>query len=173
MSGDEEFISLVTESQGWLYGHILAALANRDAANEVLQETNLVIWRKASEFEIGTNFHAWAMRIANFQVMAFRQKRMRDHIVFDQDLIEVICSRSQQRVPSYEEKMKLLARCLDRLSEHSRELVLRRYLRGESLKAIAEDLNKKQNAIGQLMFRIKGKLVRCVSHQPVGEHHAG
>lgn len=165
MNEEDEFLSLITESQGWLYGYILGMLANHDAANEVLQEANVVIWRKASEFQLGTSFHSWAIRIANFQVMAYRQKRMKDRLVFDHDLLELIGKRVHERMVDYEEKMSQLQNCLEELPERSRDVVKRRYFDGDSLKKIACDLNRNQNAIGQLIFRIKNKLIECVSLQ--------
>ncbi len=165
MNEEDEFLSLITESQGWLYGYILGLLANHDAANEVLQETNIVIWRKASEFQLGTSFHSWAIRIAHFQVMAYRQKRKKDRLVFDHDLLELIGKRVQERMDDYEEKMSQLQSCLDELPERSRDVVRRRYFDGDSLKKIAFDLDRNQNAIGQLIFRIKNKLIECVSLQ--------
>nr|ADY60575.1 RNA polymerase, sigma-24 subunit, ECF subfamily [Rubinisphaera brasiliensis DSM 5305] len=171
MNTSDEFLQLITECQGWLYGYLLGSLANHDAANEVLQETNLVMWRKSAEFEVGTNFHAWAIRIANFQVMAYRQKQMKDRLVFDHDLVELIGKQFQKRIPGYEEKVSLLAKCLNKLPEHYREIVHRRYLKGESLKTIAVDLKKQSNAIGQLLFRIKNKLVECVKKQNRGALH--
>jgi len=171
MNTSDEFLQLITECQGWLYGYLLSSLANHDAANEVLQETNLVMWRKSAEFEIGTNFHAWAIRIASFQVMAFRQKQIKDRLVFDQELVELIGKRFQKRIPGYEEKASRLARCIEKLPEHYRDVVHRRYLNGESLKTIATDLKKQRNAIGQLLFRIKSKLIECVGKQNRGAVH--
>ena len=66
----ENFVRLLIEAQGSLYAFILTLLANADTAKDVLQETNLVLWRKNEEFEAGTHFFAWARRIAEFQVMA-------------------------------------------------------------------------------------------------------
>ena len=65
----EAFVQLMTEHQGRLYAYVLSLLGDPDQANDVLQETNLVLWRNAGEFQMGSNFRAWAFRIAHFQVM--------------------------------------------------------------------------------------------------------
>ena len=69
-----EFVSLLTGHQRKLYSFILSLLRNPSDADDVLQETNLVLWQKCNEFEPGTNFGAWAFRVAQFQVMAHRKK---------------------------------------------------------------------------------------------------
>jgi DNA-directed RNA polymerase specialized sigma24 family protein len=66
MNESEEFLRLLTDSQGRLFAYFAAALGDFDRANEVLQETNLVMWRKSGEFEMGSNFNAWSYRIAYF-----------------------------------------------------------------------------------------------------------
>ena len=71
---DEEFVSMLTEAQQRLYGFILKRLVDQDQSNEVLQLTNIVLCRKANDFEKGTNFMAWALTVANFQILSFRKK---------------------------------------------------------------------------------------------------
>jgi DNA-directed RNA polymerase specialized sigma24 family protein len=46
-------------------------------ARDVLLETNLVLWQKIGEFEPGSNFGAWARKIAYFQALAFLRDRKR------------------------------------------------------------------------------------------------
>lgn len=66
----ELFIRSLTESQSRLYGHIYSLRGNHHAAAEVLQETNLVLWRKLDEFRAGSDFIPWAFGVARFQVLA-------------------------------------------------------------------------------------------------------
>lgn len=163
MNKSEVFVELITNCQGRLFSFIAAALGNADIANEVLQETNLVIWRKSADFEIGSNFDAWVFRIASFQVMAYRQRQIRDKLMFDQDLVEKITHQSELRSEHYETRMTQLSRCIEKLPDRSREVIRRRYSGGQSLQEIADDIEQTQNAVGQLLFRVKRKLIECVS----------
>ena len=47
----EQFVERLGSCQDRLFAYILMLLSNRDAALDVLQETNLVLWRKAAEFD--------------------------------------------------------------------------------------------------------------------------
>ena len=98
-----------------LFAKIAAAMGDLDLANEVLQETNLVMWRKSDEFEIGSNFNAWSYRIANFQIMSHRQRRLREKLLFDQELVEKITQRAQDRSESYALRMRQLDRCIGKM----------------------------------------------------------
>lgn len=48
----EAFVQLMTAHQGRLYGYILSLLGDVDQANDVLQESNVVLWRNAAEFQL-------------------------------------------------------------------------------------------------------------------------
>ena len=81
MSGPEqnaaEHVRLITEYQPALYAYILTLHPDRVNAQDILQETNLVLWQKAGELRGGTNFKAWAFRIAYFQTLAQLKRRKR------------------------------------------------------------------------------------------------
>ena len=49
----EQFVQLLTENQNRIYGYIYSLLGNFERSADVLQETNLVLWRKNSEFRMG------------------------------------------------------------------------------------------------------------------------
>lgn len=78
----EDLVVEITPIQPRLYGNILKRLADHEQALEVLQSTNLVLCRKAGEFQKGSSFAAWAFMIAKFQVMAWRKSESRSRLVF-------------------------------------------------------------------------------------------
>ena len=86
-----------------MFAYIFSLLGNRTQAEDVMQETNAILWRKAHEFKLGTNFGAWMLRVAYFQVMAHRRKITRDRHVFDDDFIADISDDAQQQSESHEE----------------------------------------------------------------------
>lgn len=163
MNESDEFLQLLTESQGRLFAYLAAALGDADRANEVLQETNLVMWRKSDEFEMGSSFSAWSFRIASFQLMTHRQRQLREKLLFDQQLVEQIAQRAQQRSELYATRMKRLDGCISKLPDRYRDVITRRYHNGESLKEIAAELQQTPNSVGQLLFRVKKKLIDCVT----------
>ncbi|MEO0446823.1 MAG: sigma factor, partial [Verrucomicrobiota bacterium] len=55
-----EFIDLLTRAQSAVFGYIMSLCQDHSRAHDLLQETNLTMWKKAENFEPGTNFNAWA-----------------------------------------------------------------------------------------------------------------
>ncbi len=164
----DAFVRLMAEHQGRLYAYILSLLGDPDAANDVLQEANIVLWRDAAEFRMGSNFKAWAFRVAHFQVMAFRQRRIRDRLVFEDDLLDALSHGAHEADEVFASRQERLSGCLDKLQPAHRELVRRRYAEGQSVQAIAQDRGMTANAAMQALFRIRQALMNCVARYAEG-----
>ena len=160
----QEYEKLLRENQGPLLNYILAKVADPFVSKDILQETNLVIWRKIEDFEQGTHFMAWARTIAHFQVKAYFARVRRDRLVFEEDPEELLPD-PHDTVDSYSLHRSILSICLQKLATEEQELIKMRYLDNGNVADIAEDLKKTPNAISQSLFRIKEKLIQCVRHQ--------
>ena len=158
----DRFVELMTAHQGRLFAFVLSLLGNRDAANEVLQETNVVLWKQWREFEPGTNFKAWAFRIAHFQTMAYRQRRLRDRLQFDDNLVGRLAIEAKQHNELWQQRSERLAACLERLNPRHRRVLHLRYVEGLSVAEVAERLKRSANAVSQLLFRVRERLIDCV-----------
>jgi RNA polymerase sigma factor (sigma-70 family) len=86
----DEFILLLTQAQPTIHACIFALLPDRVAAQDLLQETNLTLWHKANDFEIGTIFNAWATRIARYHVLNYRRKINHERRLFDDAMLEAL-----------------------------------------------------------------------------------
>ena len=73
----DEFAGLVRLHTGQVLAYINALVLDWNNADNLFQETCLVLWQKFDEFRPGTNFLAWALHIANFKVMKFRTQESR------------------------------------------------------------------------------------------------
>jgi RNA polymerase sigma-70 factor, ECF subfamily len=158
----EELVTLMTEYQGRLYVYILSLIGDANAANDVLQETNVVLWKESRQFEPGTNFKAWAFRIAHFQCMAHRQRRLRDRIIFSDEVVAALAVEAKELDDTYEERASALGRCLEKIHARSREALRLRYAEELAVKDMAEKMNRTSNAISQLLFRARHWLIECV-----------
>jgi RNA polymerase sigma-70 factor (ECF subfamily) len=158
----EAIVQLLTENQQRLYVYILSLVGNPTDADEVLQNTNLVLWRKASEFQIDASFIAWACRVAYFEVLAFRKQRGRSRLNFDQELLETLAQEAAERSGEFDARRRALAKCLEKLSERDRDLVIRRYREGGSAPAIAAEIGRTVQAVYQALHRVRTNLLECI-----------
>jgi RNA polymerase sigma-70 factor (ECF subfamily) len=158
----DSFVELMTQFQGRLYVYILSLIGDPDAANDVLQEANIVLWKESRQYAAGTNFKAWAFRIAHFQCMAYRQRRLRDKVVFSDEVVARLAIESKELDASYEQRAANLGRCLEQIQPRSREALRLRYAEGIAVKDMAMKMNATSNAVSQLLFRARQWLAECV-----------
>jgi RNA polymerase sigma-70 factor, ECF subfamily len=158
----EQFVQQLTLQQRRLYGYILTLMGGSSDADEVLQETNLTLWRKSAEFQPGTNFGAWAFRTAYFEVLAFRKRTARDRLSFEPEVIERLADESLSIMEQFESRREALSACLAKLRERDRELLLLRYRADTPVEAIAEQVGRSVQAVYQALYRIRGSLSLCM-----------
>ena len=158
----DAYAALVEEHQPMLRGFILSLVGDPHAAADIQQETNLVLWRKASDFEMGTSFKSWAFRIAHFQTLAYRQRLQRNRIILDDELISTMAEEAEEEPAYPEEETRRLNLCLSKLPDRQREAIKRRYLHAESVPLISGELGIPANAVSQLLHRARTNLARCM-----------
>ena len=158
-----EFAELLREAHRELFGFIFAMLQNRADAEDVYQQTAVVLWRKFSTFEPGTNFVAWAIRVAQFEIKDYVKSRRRRKVFFNDELLEAIAVRYQAESNDVRERrLEALAKCVDKLSERDRRLLSRCYAVERDFRKIARAEGKTIGAIYQAICRIRKALYQCV-----------
>lgn len=141
--------------------------------DDILQNTNRVMWREAETFKQGTNFRAWAFQIARYQVLQFREKQQREGLMipFSEELIESLVVLAGEKESAYERRRQFLKMCLDKMPDRQREVIEKRYFEKLSVQRISEILEIKPNAVSQLLFRGRENLLHCIESQMPGESH--
>ena len=158
-----DFARQITENQQRLYGYIRSLVGNSAWSWDVLQETNLIIWEKQASFTPGTNFQAWAFRIAKFQVLAFLRDRKREpFMLLTPDLVELLNDDAEEMADLQVERLQALAHCRQNLSDSSRRLLQLFYEEGRSINSIAELLGQSPSAVKQAIYRTRRSLMECI-----------
>lgn len=152
----------IVEVQRRLYAFILTLAPRRSEADDVLQETNVVLWAKRSEFTPGTNFWAWASRIAYLQVLALRKRQGRDRHQFDDLLIQELAAAAPD---DFEARQQAMDQCLETLRPVDRELLDLRYRQNLQAPEIAALQSRSVNAVYQVLFRVRANLLRCIEQR--------
>jgi RNA polymerase sigma-70 factor (ECF subfamily) len=168
----DEFVQLFTKWQRRLFLFILAQAPNPVEAEEILQETNLVIWRKSHTYREGTNFYAWCCRIGVLEVLKFRDRRRRHAAILSEAFVEAIAREAEESVESLEERRRALLACLARLVPADRELIRQRYAPGATGKSVARQLGRPANSVYQSLSRIRRTLLDCIKRRLAAEAQA-
>lgn len=157
-----EFVYLLTKHERRIYGYILSLVPHWNDADEILQETNLRLWDEFDKFRPGTDFNAWALRVAYFQVLTWRKQRSRHKLVFDDSLIEQIHETQEASSELIEARREALRTCLESVNEDSRVILSKYYSDGERAAAIAQAMNRSAQSVYKGLQRLRASLHRCV-----------
>ena len=164
MELSDEFVLDLTQCQQRLYGYIFRRVANREQAREVLQQTNLMLCRKANDFEPGTNFNAWAITVAHYQVLSYRKTQARDRLVFTDEVFAVVAEREDEK-EMREKALRYLRSCLEAMSSENQLVIKLRYEGGFAMEQIAMKVGKKVGAVRVKLHRLRCRLRDCVQNQ--------
>ena len=159
----KRLLALMTRHQRQIFAYIYTLVPNRYDAEDLLQETCVVICEKFHEFEEGTDFVAWACQIAYWRIRYARQKFARSKVVFDQDIVDAVAQTAGTMVDELDDRHVALATCLQRLPARDRELLLVRYEPGAGVEEAARRSGRTLQTAYKALARLRKLLLDCVS----------
>lgn len=161
----DRYVILLTAMQSRLYAYVLSLLGDKEQAADVLQETNLTLWRKAAEYDHAREFAPWAYRVAHFEVLAYRKKLGRERLVFDDDILASLNVCAADRGESFATRLSSLQDCMKELPEPQHGMIRHHYGEAQSIKKIAELRGMSAGAVAQSLFRARITLMKCIERE--------
>lgn len=157
----EEFARLFSRNARRIYGFIMTLVFNHHDAEEVFQNTNVVLWNKFADFRPGSNFFAWASRIAYFEVLSLMKHQRRSR-TFSDEALELLANEAVALSDTSSDRVAALDDCLSRLTAADRELLEERYYYQRPPKQIAANHSRSVHSIYRALNRIHNLLLNCV-----------
>jgi RNA polymerase sigma-70 factor (ECF subfamily) len=165
----EQFVQQLTENQNRLYGYVYSLLGDHSRAADVVQETNMVLWRKLDEFQPGKPFLPWAFAIARFQVLAHLRDHKRDRLLLDADLAETLSSEVQRQASQIDSLREALRPCIGLLTRGNQQLIENRYFRAMSIAEVADAIEQSVGSVKVALLRVRRQLAACVQKRLTAE----
>lgn len=160
----QEFDALLADAQPRLRGYVASILGAWSDVDDIVQEANLVMVIKRDDFEAGTNFIAWAFRIAYFKATTWRRDRMREgRVVLSEAAFQNVAAHAEAHFTDRTPVVDVLAKCLKLLPPHERNLVNAKYVDHRSLVELATARGCSANSLHKAISRIRLALRKCVS----------
>ncbi|MDP3071782.1 MAG: sigma-70 family RNA polymerase sigma factor [Opitutaceae bacterium] len=161
----KRLMALMTRHQRQIFAYIYTLVPDRHDAEDLLQETSLVICEKFDQFKSGTDFVAWACQIAWWRVRYSRQKFARSKVVFDDEVLASVANTVSTMREELDARHEALAACLQKLPARDRELVLTRYEPGCGVAEAAQRSGRSMDAAYKALNRLRKLLHDCVTHE--------
>ena len=157
----EEFARLFSGNARRIYGFIMTLVFSHQDAEEVFQNTSVVLWNKFGEFQSGTNFFAWASRVAYYEVLNFMKQRRRSGMLSDESM-EALAQEAIALSDESSARQEALEDCVTRLTATDRDLLHARYYCQRPPKQIAAMQSRSVDSVYRALSRIHNMLLHCV-----------
>ncbi|NDH95147.1 MAG: sigma-70 family RNA polymerase sigma factor [Planctomycetia bacterium] len=163
MPVSNDFVARLTKSQRQLHAFIFSLVWNPADADDILQETNLVLLQKAEAFDGSRDFLPWALQFARFQTLAALKRQQRLRLVFDDALARTLADEATAAEPVLDARRLALATCLQKLPRDQRDLLVKRYEPAASVAGLAAAIRVTPKALSDRLRRIRQVLLECVT----------
>jgi RNA polymerase sigma-70 factor (ECF subfamily) len=167
--GTAEFLRLYSAHQSRIFAYIFTLLPNWHDSEEVFQEMSVVLWRAFDSFKPGTDFRAWAFRVAFNQVLTYRKRSKRTATLPGPEVMEAIAGEMSRDSAALDAQLAALAGCVEKLPPHSREILDRCYQQGARTRQVAQELGRPEGTIYKSLTRIRQWLFDCIQKTVAAE----
>ena len=161
-SKNNDFFKLLMKNQKAIYSYILSMVHNCSDADDIMQETMSLMWERFEQFQPGTNFGAWGVKIARFKTLSFLRKNRRNEEMFDESLMERIEDCHGRKITQMNTRLVALQGCLKKLNGRDRKLIGILYDEGLKITELAMRVNRPVQGLYKVMARIHTSIRRCV-----------
>ncbi len=161
----EEFVALFVRHEAAIHSFVLTLLPDLAAAEDVVQQASMTMWRRFDQYQPGTSFRNWAFQVAKFTAMNHITKLRRDRHVFSERLLEMLAEQATRRSDHLDDQRRALAFCIERLGEDDRKTLAGCYQESGTIKNFAEAVGQTPNAIYKRLNRIRAALLNCIERR--------
>jgi RNA polymerase sigma-70 factor, ECF subfamily len=159
------FIAALTRHQPALEAFCHAQLAIRQDAQEALQATCVKLWEKSGDWDPETEFLPWAFAVARFTILSQVRDRMRDRLVFDEDVMLAMATETETAASQFEDRREALGNCMRKLKPDQRDLLQGHYLAGRTVRELSGATGRSESAVKMILLRLREQLGDCIERQ--------
>ena len=158
-----EFAALLRDNQSRLYGYIHALVRDLDDADDLFQQTTIILWNKFGDYDRSRSFLTWACGVARFEVSNFLRTRGRQKLYFTDDL-NLLLIEAYDRVPKdeMEDRRDALGQCVGKLRDRDRELLRECYGDPTGIGTAAGKRGRSSQSVYNSLRRIRRALYECI-----------
>jgi RNA polymerase sigma-70 factor, ECF subfamily len=149
-------------NQDMLYGYIASLLPNRADADDVFQETSLILWENRGNYDPERSFIAWSYGIARNVVANYVRKNKNRGVTLNPDLFSKVEAARQRVGDALQRQADAMQECLERVSEKQRAFVVNCYSGQSSISQVAAEMGVSENALHQRLSRLRRQLMDCI-----------
>lgn len=169
-----EFAGLLRLNQTRLFGYIHSLVRDLNDADDLFQQTTIILWRKFDEFDRHRSFCAWACGIARLEIANFLRGRGRQRLYFGDDVTLLLIEAQEEMCDEEADDRRVaLARCSEKLRDQDRALLLECYGSERGVRAAADRRGRSPQSVHNSLRRIRRALFECIARTLAQESRPG
>lgn len=163
---------LFLQHQPAIRSHILTMIPDFSLADDVMQEIFLVVTRKAGTFTLGSSFPSWVKAIARFKALeAIRSSVNQRFECLSEEVMEALGAEQREFALQTDERLCLLADCLNELAPQARRSIEFRYRNDHLPPEIANLMGCTVQSVNVTLSRARTFLRECVQRKMTAKAH--
>src|ERR1700739_3431352 len=141
-----------------IYRFILRIVGNEMAAEDLVNEVFIEVWRSAHRFEARSQVTTWILGIARFKALTALRQRPSEEL--DDDFAESIEDSADNPEMSVQkaDRSAVLQACLKQLSNTQRQVIDLIYYHGQSIEEVARVIGVPENTVKTRAFHARKRL---------------
>jgi RNA polymerase sigma-70 factor, ECF subfamily len=146
-----------------VFRFVTRLVGDATAAEDVVSEAFIDVWRQASRFEGRSAVSTWIMSIARFKALSVRRRRQDAEL--DDKVAETVAdegSTPEETVLEMDRNTQL-RECLKQLTAEHREIVDLVYYHDKSIEEVAVIINVPKNTVKTRMFYARKRLAQLLA----------
>jgi RNA polymerase sigma-70 factor (ECF subfamily) len=159
-----EFTRYLGAAQARLYGYIHSLIPDINDADDLYQQTALVLWNKFGAFDRDRDFFAWACGVARGEVANFARRRARQRLYLAADVnLLLVEAHAEMTDREQDDRRAALTRCVEKLPPDDRALLAECYREPDGVHAAADRRGRSSHSVYNSLRRIRKALFDCVN----------
>ena len=159
-------MKLALEHRAQLWGFLVGLTKDPAKAEDLFQNTYLILCEKWEQYRPGTNFLAWARQIARFEFLASVDPDRRPFVTAEMEVLESALHAVEREGGAPSSRREALRRCLDQMPQaRGRRVLELRYGEGLAGEKIAAQLGLSVNALYTMLSRVRRILQECIERR--------
>jgi len=159
-------MKLALEHRAQLWGFLVGLTKNPSRAEDLFQNTYLILCEKWEQYRPETNFLAWARQIARYEFLASVDPERRPFVTAEMEVLESALRAAESQGGAPSTRCEALRRCLDQMPQaRGRRVLELRYGEGLAGEKIAAQLGLSVNALYTMLSRVRRILQECIERR--------
>jgi RNA polymerase sigma-70 factor (ECF subfamily) len=158
----EEFLKVFLANEREIFRYVAALVPPRADAQEIVQQTVVVLWGKFDQYDSERPFAPWACRFALNVTRQWMARRQHWKALLDGGLAEDLALRREKLLPEFDARLAHLANCLGKLPNKHRSSVDGYYFQQSGVKKLAQQGQRTVDAVYKALQRVRRQLRECM-----------